>query len=301
MENEGIDGVWLSQFGNHLPGGAQASDYPNVKRIMDNVRTAATSTGRTWALMYDTSGVAQANLYSIITTQWQSMVDQDYTSDPQYLHQNGLPVVEIYGFFPNDSNHSVGDPAVGNPLITYFQTPGKYQAIVVGSGSVGWQTGSADFQAMLLRLNAYIPWNVGRIRTDPSTGNIVSNTTTWAASNAAFKANNVKFIPLVYPGTNIAGPPSDPPTAPRRDGNFLWEQFVAASSIGGINTVFIAMFDEVNEGTQIFPVTNTPPVQSPAFYTYDGFPGDWYMRLVVEGEKMLKNNTPITTTIPITP
>jgi len=61
------------------------------------------------------------------------------------------------------------------------------------------------------------------------------------------------------------------------------------------------MFDEVNEGTQIFPVTNTPPVQSPAFYTYDGSPGDWYMRLVAQGEKMLKNNIPITTTIPITP
>lgn len=96
--------------------------------------------------------------------------------------------------------------------------------------------------------------------------------------NAAFAAPNVKLIPLAVPGTNAAGPPVANPTAPRRDGNFFWEQFVAASQIGGINAVYVAMFDEVNEGTQIMPITNSPPPQSPGFYSYDGYPGDWYER-----------------------
>lgn len=314
MENEGIDGVWLSQFESHLPCpnpptppatcSSGATDYPNVLQIMNNVQAAAAATGRTWALEYDTSGYDPSNLAANLEQQWKNMVDQGYTSDPHYLHQNGLPVVEIYGFFPvtsTPSNHILGDPTVGNPLISFFQTPGKYQAFVVGSGAWYWTQGSTDFQNMLLRLGAYIPWNVGHDTTDSSTGNIKAQTGTWVSDNAAFAAHNVKFIPLAFPGTNAAGPPTANPTAPRRDGNFFWEQFVAASKVGGINSVYVAMFDEVNEGTQIMPITNTPPTQTPAFYTYDGYPGDWYERLAVEGETFLKNNQPVPPTIPIQP
>ena len=46
--------------------------------------------------------------------------------------------------------------------------------------------------------------------------------------------------------------------------------------------VFIAVFDEVDEGTAIFKVTNTPPVGLGAgvqFVTYEGLPCDHYLRL----------------------
>jgi hypothetical protein len=245
--------------------------------------------------------MSASTLYSIITTQWQSMVDQGYTSDPNYLHQGGLPVVQIYGFFPNTANQQLGVPATGNPLITYFKTSGKYQAVVIGSGAQNYGTGSADYLAMLMRLDAYIPWNVGHVHTDATSGNIVATVSGWPTDSNTFTSNGVKFIPLVFPGTSPAGPPAYPPTAPRRDGNFLWEQFVELSQIPITNTVYVAMFDEMNEGTQILPITSTPPVQASPFYTYDADPGDWYERLVVQGEKMLLNGTPITSTIPIQP
>ena len=63
---------------------------------------------------------------------------------------------------------------------------------------------------------------------------------------------------------------------------------------------YVAMFDEVDEGTAIFKVSNTPPTQG-HFVTYDGRPVDWYMRLTAKGSKILsgeKSNTPI---IPISP
>jgi hypothetical protein len=300
MKTEGIDGVWLSEFENHLPGGSDASDYPNVERILNNVKAAADSTGRTWAFLYDTSGASTSILVSVIETQWENMVDEGYTNDCRYLHQNGLPVVMLYGFFPNDSNHNLGDPTYGNPLIDFFQAPGKYQAFVVGSGSWNWTSGSTDYQNMLFRLGAYIPWNVGH-DTLASNGNITAQTGTWASDYAAFKSHNVRYIPLIFPGTNAAGPPATTPTAPRRDGYFFWEQFVAASKISGINSAFIAMYDEVNEGTQIMPVTNNPPSQTPAFYTYDGYPGNWYERLAVTGESYLKNQTVAPDSIPIQP
>jgi hypothetical protein len=63
---------------------------------------------------------------------------------------------------------------------------------------------------------------------------------------------------------------------------------------------FVAMFDEVDEGTAIFKVSNTPPTQA-YFVTYDGKPSDWYLRLTAEGTKVLTGERPNTPTIPIFP
>lgn len=60
------------------------------------------------------------------------------------------------------------------------------------------------------------------------------------------------------------------------------------------------MFDEVDEGTAIFKVTDTPPTQG-HFVGHEGMPSDWYLRLVGEGAKLLKQKLPVPTEIPITP
>ena len=86
---------------------------------------------------------------------------------------------------------------------------------------------------------------------------------------------------------------------PRRGGQFLWEQFHALSKLG-VDTVYVAMFDEVDEGTAIFKVTSSPPTQA-HFMGYDGLPSDWYLRLVGEGARMLKAKQPIPPEIPLDP
>jgi hypothetical protein len=60
------------------------------------------------------------------------------------------------------------------------------------------------------------------------------------------------------------------------------------------------MFDEVDEGTAIFKVTNTPPTQA-HFVTYEGLPSDWYMRLMGEGAKVIRGDRKPTPSIPIQP
>lgn len=301
MQTAGIDGVWLSQFCSHFPGGKSEGDYSNVMRVMANVQKAATATGRTWAYMYDFSGLAPGNVAAIITNQWKKMVDSGLTSDPRYLHHQGKPVLLLWGFFPSRRQ---SNPEYCNPIITFLQAPGKYQASVVGGGEPYWRTaGDAAFKAMLMRMTAWMPWQVGRVTIDPDTGYKSSNTRAWAEDAAMCASHHVLYIPVIYAGTHIAGRPPLPPalpTVPRRNGNMLWEQFVAASKIPSINSVFIAMFDEVNEGTEILKVANTPPANA-NFITYEGATSDWYLRLVSLGEKMLRTHTPITMPIPISP
>jgi len=60
------------------------------------------------------------------------------------------------------------------------------------------------------------------------------------------------------------------------------------------------MFDEVDEGTAIFKVTNTPPSQA-HFVTFEGLPSDWYLRLVGEGTRLLREKRPVPPEIPFKP
>ena len=63
---------------------------------------------------------------------------------------------------------------------------------------------------------------------------------------------------------------------------------------------YVAMFDEVDEGTAIFKVSNTPPKPG-RFVTYDGLPSDWYLRLTGEGTKLIRGERENQMTIPIKP
>ncbi len=88
-------------------------------------------------------------------------------------------------------------------------------------------------------------------------------------------------------------------TIPRNGGRFLWEQFHELARLK-VGSVYLAMFDEVDEGTAVFKVTNTPPTQ--AHFVHDeNLPSDWYLRLVGEGARMLRGERPVTAEIPIKP
>ena len=68
----------------------------------------------------------------------------------------------------------------------------------------------------------------------------------------------------------------------------------------GIEMAYVAMFDEVDEATAIFKVSNSPP-KPDHFKTYDGLPTDWYLRLTGEGTKLIRGERTNQKTIPIQP
>ena len=63
--------------------------------------------------------------------------------------------------------------------------------------------------------------------------------------------------------------------------------------------LYIAMFDEVNEGTAIFKCTDNPPVgKEIQFVGMDGMPSDHYLWLSGEAAKMLRKEKPLTFRMP---
>ncbi len=64
--------------------------------------------------------------------------------------------------------------------------------------------------------------------------------------------------------------------------------------------IYVAMFDEVDEGTAIMKITDTPPNSEKAhFVDNDGMPSDHYLWLTGLGAKMLRKEIPLKIEMPL--
>ena len=85
---------------------------------------------------------------------------------------------------------------------------------------------------------------------------------------------------------------------PRQGGRFYWQQISTAINAGA-TMLYVAMFDEVNEGTAIFKCTDNPPVgKEVKFVGMDGMPSDHYLWLTGEAAKMLRREKPLSFEMP---
>ena len=301
MKDDGIDGVWLQHFVVELPGGPEQKHYESRSRVLGHVRAAAQETGRTWALTFDLTGMPTEKIFAVLTTEWKKLVDAGVMADERYLHEGGKPVVQVWGFYSHSPRNAM-TAEVANQLIDFFKAPGRYHAYLVGGGDWNWRLNpDPRWQALFRRLDAYSPWNVGNTSTD-DTGTIHAATASWVEDKQECEKLGMLWLPVIYPGfswDNLQKKPPGSTLVPRRAGKFLWEQFHALSQLGA-DSVCVAMFDEVDEGTAIFKVTNDPPGQG-HFVTYEGMPSDWYLRLVGEGTRMLHDRRAVPSEIPLNP
>ncbi len=301
MRNYGVDGAWLQHFLVDLPGGPLEKRYPSRLRVLNHVRKAARKTGRVWAISYDIAALPTDRIYDVLTTNWKRMVDDGVIHDLRYLHEGNRPVVQIWGFYyHNESNLMTAELA--NRLINFFKTPGRYAAYLVGGGDWNWrQNPDPEWRKFYRRFDMITPWNVGNFSTDVM-GQRHASMSFWNDDIQECKAAGVQWVPVIYPGfswDNLMRKPPGTTTIPRRGGRFLWEQFHELARLH-IDSVYVAMFDEVDEGTAIFKVTSSPPTQA-HFVSYDGLPSDWYLRLVGEGARILRGDHPDSVEIPLKP
>ena len=147
-----------------------------------------------------------------------------------------------------------------------------------------------------------MPWNVGNYSEDKQSGVKRASVSWWSDDLEDCRQHGVRWIPVVYPGfswDNLQRKPAGETNIPRRKGDFLWEQFHELARLK-VDSAFVAMFDEVDEGTAIFKVSDSPPSQA-HFVGMEGMPSDWYLRLVGEGTRMLRSERPVVSVIPIRP
>jgi hypothetical protein len=290
MRQYGIDGVFMQRF-------LVNAGNPSFDGVLANVRASAARTGRVYAVCYDLSGAREATLYDRLVADWKRLVDETrITQDGRYLHHGGKPVVFVWGFF---SDRFGADLA--NRIIDAFHAETPYAATVVGGCQWWWRTEKdPEWAAAFRRLDVISPWNVGNsMRVD---GRRHASTGYWKDDLVAAKRAGKGYLPVLYPGfawTNLKGPGAERATLPRLGGEFYWRQFATAADLG-MDMAYVAMFDEVDEATAIFKVSDTPPTQA-HFETYEGLPSDWYLRLTGEGSRLIRGERKNAPSLPIRP
>ena len=124
MQDYGIDGVFLQRFAVSLrsPPGL---DFRN--RVTANVQAGAHRYGRTWAMMYDLSGLRAGEIETVVIEDWQRLVDRmKITKDPAYLHHTGKPVVAVWGVgFNDDRSYTLAECET---LVQFLKADPKLEA-----------------------------------------------------------------------------------------------------------------------------------------------------------------------------
>jgi hypothetical protein len=87
---------------------------------------------------------------------------------------------------------------------------------------------------------------------------------------------------------------------PRLGGKFLWSQAVAAKQAGA-KALYVAMFDELDEGTAIFKTTQDPPVGESRFLAEPGVKSDHYLEPVPKPRGFWRAGAEVFARLPPTP
>jgi hypothetical protein len=288
MRAYGIDGVFVQRFLVNLR-------KPSFDTVLSHVRSAAAKSGRVYAIGYDLTDAPKDRLYDLLVNDWKRLLDEEkLTKDNRYLHHKGKPVVFIWGSFEDRF-----DAALAHRIIDFFKNDDRYGVTLIGGCQWHWRTAKdKEWARAFRRFDVISPWNVGNYAI--TKGKRVAATHYWKADLAEADKQGMEYLPVIYPGfgwTNLKGRNADHATIPRRGGEFFWEQFVTASELG-IDMAYVAMFDEVDEATAIFKVSNSPPTQA-RFQTYEGLPSDWYLRLTGEGTKVIRGERKADSSLPI--
>ncbi len=299
MQDYGIDGVFVQRFASEVRG----SGLTQFNNVLENCRVGAKQYGRTFAVMYDLSGLKLGQTSSVMND-WMMLVDsKQITKDSAYQYHNGKPVVAVWGIgFSDGRQYTLKECET---LIDFLKNDLKYGGCTVMIGvPTHWRTLDSDAlnDPLLLTIcqkaDIVSPWFVGRPHTlddvKAHTLDVVGPDIAWC------KNHGREYLPVVFPGFSWHNmkPESPMNLIPRLKGNFLWAQYyryLAARS----SMIYQAMFDEIDEATAIFKCTNDPPVGLSRFVDYEGLPTDTYLWLVGQGGRMLRAEIPLSDTLPV--
>ena len=285
MKQYGIDGVFMQRFVVSI---RNQKGKDNYNKILNNAVLSAEKYDRAICLMYDLSGM-EAGEEDILICDWKELCEKYKLvsrNNNHYVYHHGKPLVAVWGIGFND-RRKYGYEQV-KKIIDFLKSEGC--SILVGVPT-HWRTLTIDAvsDTRLLELvkqaDIVHPWLVERFdnNTYEPYRKSIEEDIKWC------KANGKDYMPVLFPGFSWHNMKKDAPQnmIPRLGGRFFWQQVKGAVDAGA-ESLYLAMFDEIDEGTAFFKCTNTPPVGESSFITYEGEAPDHYLWLAGEAAKYLR-------------
>ena len=314
MKEYGIDGVFMQRF---IGSTRQGRNRSKTTVVLKNALEAASKYERAIAVMYDLSGLkASGEDCSSIIEDWKYLVDSLNVTNQKgvktYLHHHGKPLVTIWGVGFPDRPYNTRNIGLQR-LIDFLKNDPVYGGCSVMLGvPTFWRDLNSDclpdpyLHELIKQADIVLPWTVQRF--SPLLHNDMDRYRDLILGDMKWcKENNVDYVPCVCPGfswhnlSRSEFPDDVKPSGsiPRQGGRFYWQQMATAMLSGG-EMIYVAMFDEVNEGTAIFKASDNPPVSDIAkFINMDGCPSDHYLWLTGEATKMLRKEIPLSIKMPV--
>ena len=256
--------------------------------------------------IYDLSGAA-GNGPGWVIDDWKQLAREfAFRRDAVYLRHRGKPVVALWGLGFNDR---AADLDGWMRLIDFLKTDPEFGGCTVMLGVPAFfRTLDRDCIAdpklheVIARADIVSPWSVGRFHSPESSAKHAERT--WTLDQAWCRERKLEFLPVVFPGFSwhnlqlTRGKNESLAAIPRLGGRFLWSQAVAAKGAGA-EMLYVAMFDEMDEGTAVFKCVNDPPVGASPFLAEPKQEPDHYLWLTGQIGRMLNGAIPATPEPPL--
>ena len=315
MKEYGVDGVFMQRFFRVTRGYKDSNKSQDI--ILRNALIAARKNGRAIGVMYDLSGLRpEGEDCSSVIEDWKMLIDElkvtDQGEDQTYIFHDGKPLVTIWGVGFPDRPYDIRKIGV-NRLIDFLKNDPVYGGCSVMLGvPTYFRELDKDclhdpyLHELIESVDIVLPWMVQRFT--PLVHEPVNHLRDHVMADIKWcKEHGVDYVPIAYPGfswrnLSLARPELARYTAygaiPRLGGRFYWHQFATMINAGA-EMIYVAMFDEVDEGTAIFKVSDNPPNSDKAhFVDNDGMPSDHYLWLTGQGAKMLRREIPLSFDMP---
>lgn len=311
MRDYGLDGVFMQRF--WVAAKPEARKRSNVLRY---ALKAASDNGRAIGVMYDLSGLnPDSDNCSMLIDDWKYLVDSLRVTNPDgentYVFYRGRPLVTIWGVGFPDRPYNIRNIGLAR-FIDFLKNDPEYGGCSIMLGvPTFWRDLNSDcindpyLHELICQCDIVLPWMVQRF--SPLLHNdmdryrdVILGDMKWCREHA------IGYVPVVTPGfswhnlSRFEFPDDVKPAGsiPRQGGRFYWQQIYTAINAGA-TMLYVAMFDEVNEGTAIFKCTDNPPVgKDIQFVGMDGMPSDHYLWLTGLAGRMLRHELPLSKRIP---
>lgn len=297
MADYGIKGCAVQRFTSSIDKSNKLEQ--GDKKIRD-VMTACEKYGVKFWIMHD-SGQGDDDEYDRITADWKHLVDDlDILQSPMYTWQDGKPVYGLWGIGVSSRQWT---PEQASAILDFYQNgEEKYQTYVYGGVPRSWRTNPNGWKEVFDRLDMISPWRT-------IFNNVEDHTATMVADYNYCQEHGIDYSPVVSPGAStkhLRDSDDKRNWKPRNGGYFLWSQVYEVVKMGS-KFMYVAMFDEVDEGTAMYKLVETeeglPVGADQVSLNEDGYdlPSDWYLQLGTEIQKMLDGTISLTEEMPLTP
>lgn len=261
MKEYGIDGVFMQRFVSQITDNVALS---HSNKVLESAMMASNEYARAISIMYDMVGMDANTSVDVVLNDARQQIQKyslmDRSAGQRYfLYHNGKPLIGIV--------------SVGQKSAPY--TISQAQAIVDGLQEMGfsimlgvpayWRSANGDgdvvddpnITALIKDVDIIMPWFVGAYDYDGT----VPTTPLGSFTNffnkriiddfAAADNYGVDFCPLVFPGFSDRNMHPDHYVYDRHSGDFYWQQIYKFINQGA-EMLYVAMFDEIDEGTAIY-------------------------------------------------